>query len=102
MYTNGKLERLHGEMERKLHRFDASSYVGTVKNSESGHVGGPFNTEPAKPALERFMEWYNYRRAHMSLDWEKGETPAQAFLRKMAPAGETVVDEQTGEEYRAE
>ena len=102
MYTNGKLERLHGEMERKLHRFDASSYGSTVKNSESGHVGGPFNTEPAKPALERFMEWYNYRRAHMSLDWEKGETPAQAFLRKMAPAGEMVVDEQTGEEYRAE
>ena len=100
--TNGKLERLHGEIERKLHRFEASSYGSTVRNSESGHVGSPFNAEPAKPALERFMEWYNYRRAHMSLDWENRETPAKAFLRKMAPAGETVVDEQTREEYHAE
>ena len=100
--TNGKLERLHGEIQRKLHRFEASSHGAAVKDSGNGHVGGPFNAEPAKPALERFMEWYNYRRAHMSLDWESRETPAQAFLRKMAPAGETVVDEQTGEEYRAE
>ncbi len=100
--TNGKLERFHGEIQRKLHRFEASSYAGAVRDAASGHVGGPFHTEPPKPALERFMEWYNYNRAHMSLDWENGETPAQAFMRKMAPAGETVVDEQTGEEYRAE
>ena len=100
--TNGKLERLHGEIQRKLHRFEASSYGSAVNNPENGHVGGPFHTEPAKPALERFMEWYNYRRAHMSLDWNSRETPAQAFLRKMAPAGETVIDEQTGEEYKAE
>ena len=91
--TNGKLERFHGEIQRKLHRFEASSYAGAVRDPVSGHVGGPFHTEPPKPALERFMEWYNYNRAHMSLDWESGETPAQAFMRKMAPAGETVVDE---------
>lgn len=48
------------------------------------------------------MEWYNYGRAHMSLNQESEETPAQAFMRKMAPTGETVMDEQTGEEYRAE
>ena len=94
--ANGKLKRLHGEIDRKLHRFEASSYGSTVRNSESGHAGGPFNTEPAKPALERFMEWYNYRRAHMPLGWENRETPAQAFLRKMTPAVETVVYEQTG------
>ena len=28
--------------------------------------------------------------------------PAEAFVRKMPPRGEIVVDEQTGEEYRAE
>ena len=38
----------------------------------------------------------------MSLDWDNLETPAQAFLRKMPPKGETVTDAQTGEEYRAE
>ena len=102
--TNGKLERFHGEIQRKLHRFEESSYDRTVRHagSESAHVGNPFNTEPPKSAIERFMEWYNYRRAHMSLDWENGETPAQAFIRKMAPKGEIVVDEQTGEAYRAE
>ena len=99
--TNGKLERLHGEIQRKLHHFEESSYGNTVKGSGYS-IGGPFYTESPKPALERFMEWYNYRRAHMSLDWENGETPAQAFIRKMAPAGVTVIDEQTGEEYRTE
>ena len=48
------------------------------------------------------MEWYNHDRPHMSLDWDNLETPAQAFKRKMPPAGETVVDGQTGQEYRAE
>ena len=52
--------------------------------------------------MERFMEWYNYRRAHMSLDWDNLETPAKAYARKMPPKGEIVVDGQTGEEYRAE
>ena len=101
--TNGKLERLHGEIQRKLCHFEDSSYDKTVQDREtkSGHVGNPFNTAPRKDALDRFMEWYNYERAHMSLDWEKQETPAQAFIRKMAPEGETVVDQQTGEEYRA-
>ena len=96
--TTGKLARLYGEMQRKLRHFEASSYGGAVRNPESGHVGGPFHAEPAKPALERFMEWYNCRRTHMSLDWENRETPAQAFLRMTAPAVET--DRPEG--YRAE
>ena len=54
--TNGKLERFHGEIQRKLHRFEASSHAGAVRNAGSGHVGDPFHTEPPKPALERFME----------------------------------------------
>ena len=48
------------------------------------------------------MEWYNYNGEHMSLDWESGEMPAWVFMRKMALAGETVVDGQTGEEYWVE
>ena len=38
----------------------------------------------------------------MSLGRDGEETPAQAFVRKMPPRGETVVDGQTGEEYHAE
>ena len=51
---------------------------------------------PAKSALERFMEWYNHDRAHMSLDWENMETPpAQAFKRMMAPNTAIATDGET-------
>ena len=101
--TNGKLERLHGELQRKLHLFEkASASKTTRRGSGDSHVGGPFNAGPERDPVERFMEWYNYRRAHMSLDWDNLETPAKAYARKMPPRGEIVVDGQTGEEYRAE
>ena len=45
-------------------------------------------------------EMVHYDRPHMSLGRDGEETPAQAFVRKMPPRGETVV--QTGEEYHAE
>ncbi len=101
--TNGKLERLHGEIQRKLHHFTESSVdkATRLRGSDDAHVGGPLNTEPKKDAIARFIEWYNDERAHQSLDWENLETPARAYVRKMPPKGETVVDAQTGEEYSA-
>ena len=78
--TNGKIERLHGEIQRKLHEFEAIM----MRKSDP---------------MDLFMQWYNYRRTHMSLN--DGETPAEAFERKMAPKGERIIDEQTGEEYDA-
>ena len=43
-----------------------------------------------------FMEWYNHRRPHMSLDVDgENEIPVHAFIRKMLLRGETVVDKQT-------
>ena len=80
--TNGKLERLHGEIQRKLPEFEAI----LMRKSDP---------------IDLFMQWYNYDRPHMSLNRDERETPAQAFVRKMPPKGETVIDEQTGEEYRA-
>ena len=80
--TNGKLERLHGEIHRKLHEFEEIM----MRKSDP---------------MDLFMEWYNHRRPHMSLDLKNLETPAQAFKRKMPKSGETVIDGQTGEEYYA-
>jgi len=80
--TDGKLERLHGEIQRKLHEFEAIM----MRKSDP---------------VDLFMTWYNHDRPHMSLDWENQETPAQAFARKMPPEGQAVVDEVTGEEYHA-
>ncbi len=78
--TNGKVERLHGEIQRKLHEFEEIM----MRKSDP---------------IDLFMQWYNHDRPHRSLDWDNQETPAQAFLRKMPKEGETVIDGQTGEEY---
>ncbi len=53
--TCGKIERFFGELKAKKEHF--------------GSVDG-------------FVDWYNNRRPHMSLNWEELETPAQSFLRK--------------------
>ncbi len=78
--TNGKVERLHGKIQRKLHEFEDIM----MRTSDP---------------VDLFTKWYNYDRPHMSLDRENQETLAQAYERKMPPAGETVIDGQTGEEY---
>ena len=78
--TNGKLERLHGELQRKLPKFEAIM----MRKSDP---------------VDLFMRWYNHERPHMSLGRGGEETPAEAFVRKMPPRGEIVVDEQTGEEH---
>lgn len=61
--TSGRLERLPGGTRRKPHRFEASSYGSAANSPENGRVGGPSHTEPAKPALEGFMERRSCRRA---------------------------------------
>ena len=101
--TNSKLEMLHGEIQRKMRHFEESSVDRTTRSTGSDdiHVSGPFGTEPKKDAVARLIEWYNYEKAHQSLDWENPETPAWAHVRKMPLRGETVVDAQTREEYRA-
>ena len=79
--TNGKLERLHGKIQRKLPEFEAIM----MRKSD------PVNL---------FMEWYNRKRPHMSLGVDGASaTLVHALIRKMPPRGETVVEKQTGEEY---
>lgn len=53
--ANGKVERLFNSIKKYIKHF------GTV---------------------EKAVEFYNYRRPHMSLRWDKLETPHEAFLRK--------------------
>lgn len=63
--TNGKLERVHGEVQRKLHTFkDVAAPPGT--GCPIG--GGVIETDP----IARFINWYNY------------ETPMMAFRNKAA------------------
>ena len=67
--TNGKLERFHGELQRKLGVFTESDYTKTVRVTDSNpHVGSPFNTESNRDDVSRFIDWYNNIRPHMSLN----------------------------------
>ena len=54
--TNGKIEKFYGTLKDKARYFET---------------------------LDEFMEWYNHKRPHMSLNLEELETPYQAFLRKL-------------------
>ena len=101
--TNGKLERFHGELQRKLPIFVAASHGIATKVSpgESDvHLGGPFSTARPRDPVERFVDWYNNGRPHMSLNWQTRETPAQAYARKMPPPDSVVCDAESGERYR--
>ena len=70
--TNGKLERFHGEIDRKMRRFrDIDGFVGR----------------------------WDDKRPHMSPDYDSLETPALAFKKKMPEKDTTVADAQTGYEY---
>ena len=73
--TNGKLERFHGEIQRKQKWFES---------------------------IDELIHWWNNIKPHMSLDWDNLETPAKAFARKMPEKGTTVIDEQSGEVYHVE
>lgn len=57
--TNGKFERWIQEYKRHRHRFNSA---------------------------EEFMVWYN-NRIHGALDLEIGETPDEAFVRRLRPEG---------------
>ena len=99
--TNGKLERVHGEMERKLPLFMEASAARTTRSGGGGggggggdddtaHVGGPFHTAAATDPVDRFVEWFNNERPNMALDTSIRETPAQAYRRKMPKPGDGV------------
>lgn len=54
--TNGKMERWFVTYKQHRTRFDK---------------------------LEKFVAWYNDKKPHMSLNFNKAETPSEAFVRKM-------------------
>ncbi len=72
--TNGKVERFFGTVKAKMKWFDS---------------------------VDELIPWYNEVRIHMSLDWDRAETPHEAFVRKLPPKGR-VVDERSGEAYRVD
>ena len=93
--TNGKLERFHGELQRRLPNFINASADKTARapgSRSAGHVGSPFHSAGPTDPVTRLIHWYNHDRTHMSLN--KGETPARAFARKMPPPDAEDEDEQ--------
>ena len=47
-------------------------------------------------SIQVLIDWYNYIKPHMSLDWTM-ETPAKAFVKKMSK--KVVVKKHTQKEY---
>lgn len=83
----GKLVRFYGDLQRKLPRFAGASAGKAVRQrgGPASRVGGPFCTDKPRDPVEGLVEWH---KPHRSLDWDSGETPAQAFARKAAPEGD--------------
>ena len=96
--TNGKLERFHLEIERRLKSFEDESVSNTVRNVRPGdHVGSPFHAAGMTDPVARLVDWYN-SLPHMSL-MDGKETPAEAYVRKQAP--KDITTEEMGENLHA-
>ena len=93
--TNGKIEKMHGEPERKLCVFVIASAARTTRSAGGlpSHVGGPFHTAPAADPVDRFFHWHNFERPHMALDRSRRETPMQAFRRLPPKEGDNVLED---------
>ena len=74
--TNGKLERIHGELQRK-----SSLFEDVAGPPDSACLFNPPSIK--KDPIARFMKWYNHDRQHMYMDMTIEWTPAMAFKRKM-------------------
>ena len=75
--TNGKVERLFGELQRKFPVYDA------------------YMQRKSDP-VDMFIKWYNYEHVHMSLNTDIRETPYKAFINKHRPKG--IIDDESEEE----
>ncbi len=64
--TGGKVERVNGTIKSALRRRRKD---GT----------------PLFSGVDDVLHWYNTRRPHMSLDFDRAETPLEAFERKLRP-----------------
>ena len=88
--TNGRIERVHKEIERYLASFEAESAMMSTRRDlpgGGGHftVGGPFRAEGPNDTTGRLVERCSHERDHMSLD--EDEATAMAYARKMPPGG---------------
>jgi putative transposase len=64
--TGGKVERVFGTLKTKL------------------RAKWP-DGDPLFDSLEELIAWYNEEKPHLSLNFERAETPLHAFVRKLPP-----------------
>ena len=107
-YAQEAGDRLRGltVFERYLIEQDIRHVLSRVNHPQTnGKVERFFGTVKAKmkwfSSVDELITWYNEVRIHMSLDWDRAETPHEAFVRKLPPKGK-VIDERSGEAYRVD
>ncbi|MFH1126504.1 MAG: DDE-type integrase/transposase/recombinase [archaeon] len=66
------IEPVHARVKHPQSNGKAEKFVDTYKKNRD-----KFDT------LDAFVSWYNNKRPHMSLNFNKAETPSEAFIRKM-------------------
>ncbi len=66
------IEPVHARVKHPQSNGKAEKFVDTYKKNRD-----KFET------LDAFITWYNDKRPHMSLNFNKAETPSEAFTRKM-------------------
>ena len=86
------------------HRFERNLHENNIKHSlykvgrpqSNGKIERFFQTHEKQrwrfDSLEEFLDFYNKERPHMSLKWDKLETPYEAFHR-LLPDPQTDLDE---------
>mgnify|MGYP001379910416 FL=1 len=75
LYLKSKgIEPVHARVKHPQSNGKAEKFVDTYKKNRN-----KFET------LYAFITWYNDKRPHMSLNFNKAETPSEAFIRKMRP-----------------
>ena len=70
--TSKGIEAVHARVKHPQSNGKAEKFVDTYKKNRN-----KFET------LDSFITWYNDKRPHMSLNFNKAETPSEAFIRKM-------------------
>ena len=93
--TNGKIERIRKEIERRQASFEAeSSRTATGcdrPGGGGGHftVGSQFRSKGPMDPIDRLAEWYNYERSHAA---RRGRDAGRGARPQDAPKGVTVLD----------
>lgn len=87
IYSMKGVKREAHSFQRALKKYGVKHILARVNHPQTcGKIERFFGGLKAKwehfGSVDGFVDWYNNRRPHTSLNWDELETPAQAFMKK--------------------